>query len=710
MDLLGSLKPQTTVPGLGQDLPGRSTRLPGSKPTGEDPAASFDSFLPAAKPAAVVTDDTSDLPTEGASLASPSLPVARSSLSSVPRTARKLVKTRTDLAETGTDSSETAFPSASSSTSTASAASAPAKSAIRAPQARPAATPAPAVANPLVQSTPAPSSVPAMPTPTGDRTPSVTPDPEPDSEVPVPATSVATALPIASQLTASAPGPVAALPTPVPTTAPIESVPTSPAPAMAFAPVSTSAVNSGPVPLSVSGFAAPKESVPLSPELSSVSGSEVPETGSEADASVSVLYSVGYTAESESDVDETQSGSVSAGVSSRSASLPRRMQLGAESVPISVPASANPAKPMQSVPVAAFAAAPVAGSVPVSTTVPTPVGTAFAVESAAGGTGTASGSVPVRSRSWAVTAAYRNSARQPEEVASTDSDEVEPSTPVATYAANRVANIADPLPPSGTPAPIVKSGSDKNSINNGDKQVTEVISRAGTSIAQSSAVPTSSSSNSSSAASSGAVASPHVSGRDGAVATSTHPLAVVSGSTFPSFASASAASDRSAASITARDAVATVVKLAEAQQTRSDANAGSINLGFKFGDEHLGVRVELRSGQIHTQFTTSSPELREALSNQFVSLTGGAGSSNSGSNGSSDRPYAFAQPEFTGAGSSTADQRGPGQDTPQAPAEFALEGFAPTRAADVSPDSGAPTTLPATPLSSSSDLHLHAFA
>jgi hypothetical protein len=155
--------------------------------------------------------------------------------------------------------------------------------------------------------------------------------------------------------------------------------------------------------------------------------------------------------------------------------------------------------------------------------------------------------------------------------------------------------------------------------------------------------------------------------------------------------------------------VAAVVKLAEAQQTRSDANAGSVNLGFKFGDEHLGVRVELRSGQIHTQFTTSSPELRQALANQFVSLTGGPGSNSSGSNGNPNRPYPFAQPEFTGSGTG-ADQRGSRQNAPQAPAESALAGAGPSPAADTSVDTGS-VAAPASPGALSlSDLHLHEFA
>jgi hypothetical protein len=294
-------------------------------------------------------------------------------------------------------------------------------------------------------------------------------------------------------------------------------------------------------------------------------------------------------------------------------------------------------------------------------------------------------------------------------VASAETDEADTAPMISTSKVSAGANIAAAAPTNSSPAVDPKLGSDKNSLDVDKKYDTEVTNEAGTGVANSSAVPTNFSSNARSTPAASAAVTLHTMGREGNVPAVGPTLIGVSGSTAASFGAANASSDRSAASVTAQDAVATVIKLAEAQQTRSEASAGSVNLGFKFGDEHLGVRVELRSGQIHTQFTTNSPELREALTNQFVSLTGGTGSNSSGSNGNSGRPYSFAQPEFTGSGSST-DQRGSRQNTPQAPAEFALEGLAPSRPADASVDTGVAVAPGAPSALSLSDLRLHAFA
>ena len=67
-------------------------------------------------------------------------------------------------------------------------------------------------------------------------------------------------------------------------------------------------------------------------------------------------------------------------------------------------------------------------------------------------------------------------------------------------------------------------------------------------------------------------------------------------------------------------AIATVVQIADAQATRGEANATAVNLGFKIGDEHLGVRVEMRNGEVRTQFTTDSTDLRAALSHEWQAL------------------------------------------------------------------------------------------
>jgi hypothetical protein len=178
-----------------------------------------------------------------------------------------------------------------------------------------------------------------------------------------------------------------------------------------------------------------------------------------------------------------------------------------------------------------------------------------------------------------------------------------------------------------------------------------------------------------------------------------------------STSSAGASANHALATTTARDAVETVVKLADAQMARSEVSPSAVNLGFKFGDDHLGVRVEIRSGQVHTQFTTSSPELRDALSTQFAALTAGAGAGSSNSGGGSDRPYQFTAPQFSGS-PATGDQSGsPRQNSPQTPAEFALEGFGrgARSARSNSSSLSDPTPAPAN-LADSGGLRLHAFA
>jgi len=179
--------------------------------------------------------------------------------------------------------------------------------------------------------------------------------------------------------------------------------------------------------------------------------------------------------------------------------------------------------------------------------------------------------------------------------------------------------------------------------------------------------------------------------------------ALASASNLPTAAS----SDQSLASATARNAVETVVKLADAQSARTEISPSAVNLGFKFGDDHLSVRVEVRSGQVHTQFTTSSPELREALTAQFAAMTSGTNSGSSNSGGNSDRQYQFAQPEFAGS-NSDSDQRGARQDAQQAPKESFLSGFG---SALASPDSISPSDSALTPAEvAGSALHLQAFA
>jgi hypothetical protein len=66
----------------------------------------------------------------------------------------------------------------------------------------------------------------------------------------------------------------------------------------------------------------------------------------------------------------------------------------------------------------------------------------------------------------------------------------------------------------------------------------------------------------------------------------------------------------------------------------------SVNLSFAMGDTALEVRVELRDAAVHATFRTDSPELRQALAQQWQAATG-AGDSG-------ERSLRLAAPVFTG--------------------------------------------------------------
>ena len=104
----------------------------------------------------------------------------------------------------------------------------------------------------------------------------------------------------------------------------------------------------------------------------------------------------------------------------------------------------------------------------------------------------------------------------------------------------------------------------------------------------------------------------------------------------PAFAAASAATTagapREAAAVTtthfpatasnAREALDAVIKIADAQATRTEAGASTVSVGLKFGEEHLDIRVEMRDGEVHTRFSTDSTDLRTALSSgEWQTLT-----------------------------------------------------------------------------------------
>jgi hypothetical protein len=86
----------------------------------------------------------------------------------------------------------------------------------------------------------------------------------------------------------------------------------------------------------------------------------------------------------------------------------------------------------------------------------------------------------------------------------------------------------------------------------------------------------------------------------------------------------------------ASEAVESVLQIADLQAAQAQAAQASVNLHFTVGGENLSVRVALQEGQVHTQFTTDSNDLRTALAHEWVAL----GSTSTGS-------VRFAEPVFT---------------------------------------------------------------
>ena len=114
---------------------------------------------------------------------------------------------------------------------------------------------------------------------------------------------------------------------------------------------------------------------------------------------------------------------------------------------------------------------------------------------------------------------------------------------------------------------------------------------------------------------------------------------------------------------TPRGAVQSVLQVVDLQSAKSDVGSTSVNLHFKIGDSNLAVRVEMQAGTVHTQFTTDSSDLRNAIAREWQSVTNPAGS----------KATQFADPVFasSGEGSSTFGQAPQqGRDQQQAPQAY----------------------------------------
>ncbi len=207
------------------------------------------------------------------------------------------------------------------------------------------------------------------------------------------------------------------------------------------------------------------------------------------------------------------------------------------------------------------------------------------------------------------------------------------------------------------------------------------------------------------------------------IAVAKHDATMPAGSTFvrsnvseapPVVAASSATETRSST-----DAVPPPVALPSSAQRAVDAvlnatdrfaarDQHSVNLQFSVGGADLSVRVELRSGEVHTTFRTDSADLRAALSNEWNSVT---------SQSNADRSTRLAPPVFTTnehSGSSTSFS-GDGASRQRDPESRGGSGGpaaygTPRRGAVTTNTTSNPSTAPVTRSVSSNSVHLHTLA
>lgn len=74
----------------------------------------------------------------------------------------------------------------------------------------------------------------------------------------------------------------------------------------------------------------------------------------------------------------------------------------------------------------------------------------------------------------------------------------------------------------------------------------------------------------------------------------------------------------------AHRAVETVTQVVESQAASRLQPVPSVQLRFKVGGEELAVRVEMRDGEVRTEFRTDNAELRSALAQEWRAVTGRA--------------------------------------------------------------------------------------
>jgi hypothetical protein len=155
-------------------------------------------------------------------------------------------------------------------------------------------------------------------------------------------------------------------------------------------------------------------------------------------------------------------------------------------------------------------------------------------------------------------------------------------------------------------------------------------------------------------------------------------------------------------------AVQAVLHAVEQMSTRDQK---IVNLEFAVGDADLKVRVELHADEVRTTFHTDSPELREALSQEWQSV--------SLASSHSDRPVRLAPAVFTGSDSSSSNafagdtsSRQHEQNANRQPFESPLASVAHASSLRSMNTTAATETTAARPAHavSATSLHLHTFA
>ena len=89
--------------------------------------------------------------------------------------------------------------------------------------------------------------------------------------------------------------------------------------------------------------------------------------------------------------------------------------------------------------------------------------------------------------------------------------------------------------------------------------------------------------------------------------------------------------------VIAQRAVEAVVQVVETQAAARLQPAPGVQLQLKLGGEDIAIRVELREGNVHTQFRTDSHEVRQAIAHEWSILRAE----------SPERSLRYLEPEFS---------------------------------------------------------------